>query len=495
MNPYFGDLHNHCGISYGHGPLEDALANAREQLDFVSVTGHAHWPDMPEPDERIGYIIDFHRKGFARIKALWPEMMATLIKTNREGKFVIFPGFEIHSCADGDRTVIFKDFKGDIIYADSIPDLYRKLPPDALSFPHHIGYELGARGINWATHDSKIEPLVELISMHGCSEGSENPRPFLHSMGPSDWENTVQYGLNRGHIFGFLGNTDHHSGFPGSYGHGATGVWAEALTREKIWEALLARRTWAVTGDRIIPHFFANGRPLGSVLPASEMERHFTCRVEAGGAIDCVDIIKNGNLFRRFSELDQVPAAPSDEVETLITLELGWGEKHKSSHWEVELELTSGEITRIEPRFRGLEVVSPVEKKYGAEHGYHTCHWEKTGDRKVRLEVESYGNPTNSTPTTQNFCLHVKMPPDAVIRARLNHVRETIPLARLLEGVYTGHLGLIDSPAYRFNRAPFKHEYDWSFDFTDRDSAPACYYLRVRQKNDQWAWCSPVWFR
>ena len=55
MNPYFGDLHNHCAISYGHGPLAAALANAREQLDFCSITGHAHWPDMPAPNERIQY--------------------------------------------------------------------------------------------------------------------------------------------------------------------------------------------------------------------------------------------------------------------------------------------------------------------------------------------------------------------------------------------------------------------------------------------------------
>ncbi len=47
LHAYYGDLHNHCGISYGHGSLEDALLNAREQLDFCSVTGHALWPDMP----------------------------------------------------------------------------------------------------------------------------------------------------------------------------------------------------------------------------------------------------------------------------------------------------------------------------------------------------------------------------------------------------------------------------------------------------------------
>jgi len=41
LRPLFGDLHNHCGISYGHGSLEDALANAREQLDFAEERGWA----------------------------------------------------------------------------------------------------------------------------------------------------------------------------------------------------------------------------------------------------------------------------------------------------------------------------------------------------------------------------------------------------------------------------------------------------------------------
>ncbi|MEN8716436.1 MAG: hypothetical protein ABF384_16095, partial [Verrucomicrobiales bacterium] len=49
LRPLYGDMHNHCGISYGHGSLEDAISNAEEQLDFVSITGHAHWPDMPDP--------------------------------------------------------------------------------------------------------------------------------------------------------------------------------------------------------------------------------------------------------------------------------------------------------------------------------------------------------------------------------------------------------------------------------------------------------------
>lgn len=65
-------------------------------LDFVSITGHVHWPDMPEPDSEIQYIIDFHRMGFAKLKQGWNRMMDTLRANNREGTFVIFPGFEVH---------------------------------------------------------------------------------------------------------------------------------------------------------------------------------------------------------------------------------------------------------------------------------------------------------------------------------------------------------------------------------------------------------------
>ena len=59
---YYGDIHNHCGISYGYGALEEALNNARERLDFCSVTGHANWPDMPNPTKNTRHIINFTKR-------------------------------------------------------------------------------------------------------------------------------------------------------------------------------------------------------------------------------------------------------------------------------------------------------------------------------------------------------------------------------------------------------------------------------------------------
>jgi len=72
---YWGDLHSHCSISYGHGTVEQAVARARQQLDFCSVTGHAFWPDMPTDRSRYADIIDYHRQGFDRLNRNWNELL------------------------------------------------------------------------------------------------------------------------------------------------------------------------------------------------------------------------------------------------------------------------------------------------------------------------------------------------------------------------------------------------------------------------------------
>jgi len=499
--PYFGDIHNHCGVSYAHGSLGDALRNAREQLDFVSVTGHAHWPDMPEGNERIQYIIDFHKEGFLKLKKGWGDYLQEVVERNIEGEFIIFPGFEIHFNSVGDRTIVYRDLDGEILYADSIEDLedrltsLREVGKDSMSFPHHIGYRTGTRGISWKSFNPAFTPVMELLSMHGCSEGSENTRPFLHSMGGSDWESTIQYGLAQGHVFGFLGNTDHHSAHPGSYGHGVSGVWAKELTREAIWEALYERRTYALTGDRMDLQFSINGNPMGSVM-ALVKKRACRIKLRAGGAIDCVDIVKNNRLAKRFSITD-IPKEPeTDEINTLLYLELGWGERNKEIHWKASIEIEGGTILRTEPRFRGLEVVSPAEGDDTAGHSYYRSNCQQVSDQVVEFETVTASNPNNSTNCSQGVCLELNLQRTGMIRLELNEQTFQFTAQQLLEGARTGHLGGIDSPAFRIHRLPAPHEWQWDLEFEDSmENDEDQYYVRVRQLNDQWAWSSPIFFK
>jgi len=497
LSPFYGDIHNHCGISYGHGPLADALANARERLDFVSITGHAHWPDMPEPNPRIQHIVDFHLEGFAKLKEGWGKMMDELKAANHEGEFVVFPAFEVHFCACGDRNILYKDLTGEILYPTSLDDLNRQLRElreqgiDTLAQPHHIGYKKGTRGIDWDSFDPEFAPLVELLSMHGCSEGSDNTHPFLHVMGPSDWEGTVQYGLSQGHVFGVTGGTDHHSAHPGSYGHGLTGVWAESNTREALWEAMYQRRTWAMTGDRIELDFSINSQPMGSVIPAAG-SRNIKLDVKAGGAIDYVDILKNNRLLKRVSECDVEATPVGDTVRTKLYLELGWGPRSRTHQWQAEFGISDGEILDVEPRFRGRQVVSPLEA-VNDDAGYYTAKLESREAQKVSFTALSEGTPNNFTNTSQGMCLEVDMPAAGNVYAILDGKRIEFPLRDLIAGARSNTMEGIESNAWRMHHAALPHELNYHVEFVDDDANQGdTYYARVRQKNDQWAWSSAI---
>ena len=77
----YGDIHNHCNISYAHGSLDDAIKNAALRLDFASITGHASWPDMDEHDPRIQHIVQFHQRGFAKLHNNWDNYLDRISHT------------------------------------------------------------------------------------------------------------------------------------------------------------------------------------------------------------------------------------------------------------------------------------------------------------------------------------------------------------------------------------------------------------------------------
>ena len=363
----------------------------------------------------------------------------------------------------------------------------------ALAFPHHIGYRQGARGINWDTFDRDLSPFVEMFSMHGCAETSENERSYLHSMGPVDGHSTMEWGLSLGHVFGVVGNTDHHSGFPGSWGHGRTGLYASGRDREAIWSALQARGTNALTGDST--HLLtAIGDTIqgGVIEPASSA----SLRIEAvaGGFIDTIDVVRNGRLFTRISPA--LMPAPIDAgnggIETVLHVELGWGARGKSHDWTGAIHLENGEILAVEPRFRGAEIVSPLE---GEDPG-HAVPKLEFGDGRATFAVRAEANPNNVTPATQGLALRLRVHDGSIVHAELSGKQISIPVARLFEGAVSGNLGPIDTPAYRFHGLPLPHQWQWHGDVplgavADGENIR----VRLRQANGQTAWTSPIFCR
>ena len=516
LNAFFGDIHNHCGISYGHGTLEDALHNAALRLDFVSVTGHAGWPDMDTNDASIAHIVDFHRKGFAKLKDGWRRYLDSLAAFETATGTIAFPGYEIHSCVHGDYTVIGRERELELLSDLTPRELRTRFSqsspadrlPDVLLFPHHIGYRQGARGINWESFQEAFSPVIEILSMHGMAEQDRTDKPFLHSMGPLQRRGTMAYGLEQGTRFGVLGNTDHHSGHPGSYGHGLTGVWANGRSREAIWNAFYARRTWAMTGDAVRLWFTVDGAPMGSVLPdagtGSPETRRVFVDVDSTSAIDYVELVADGR--RRFvwweplegakttAAGEESPALSGSSSEAIVELELGWGERGKPVLWEGEFLIEGASILETIPRFRGPEVVSPLDKSGGSAPSSPSS-WEavrrdpETGTEGVRFITGTWGNMTNSTPSTQGFALRIDNPAAAVVHLLLNGRDERFPVQQLLQGSVSGNLGPIDSPAFRC-RANAPRDYHWSFEA--RTASFRNCYTRVRLKNGHWAISSPV---
>jgi len=544
---YWGDLHAHSAASYGHGSPQRAIACAKLQLDFCSVTGHAFWPDMPDDRSRYAHIIDYHKAGFARCAENWPLLQQLAQAEEESGRFIPFLSYEWHSRAYGDHNVYFRDTDGPLVNGDSPTELAAKLAATGRAFmlvPHHIGYRQGYRGINWEHFSSEHSPLVEIFSMHGCSESDLAPYPSMHTMGPRDYRSTAEYGLKLGHRFGLIASTDHHAGFPGSYGDGRVGVWAEALTREALWDALQQRRTCAVTGDKIQALLQVNGAwPGTSIQDAQQLASPSPCdelyvEVVACDFVDYIEILRNERPVLRLSV--PTPAAPAAQtaveavevvaaaaavatataatatataatvtamaaeatglanmdgraaIEAKVRIEWGWAAKEDKIPIEASLTLQGGELLDIEPCFRGEAVLSPDDSFAGEERVPHNIHHQD--DRSCSWSSFAVANPSPRQAGTQAVIATVRMKPADKFKLQMNGVTLTPTMRELLEGSISQPLRGYRSEAVRIHKAVPKAAYSISWQ-GKLPAAPGTtwYRLRVAQRNGQWAWTTPIW--
>jgi hypothetical protein len=299
----------------------------------------------------------------------------------------------------------------------------------------------------------------------------------------------VRYGLNR-QKFGFLGNTDHHSGYPGSYGHGRSAVYAPENSRDALWNAIHARRTNALTGDRTHLFFTLGDMAQGGTIAAGG-NAPLELEAVGGGHIDYIDIIRNGDVVSRITpDLGPAPmVAANGSMETILVLELGWGARGKSHDWKGSLDLVGGEILSVEPRLRGSEVVSPLE---GEADAVDDNRVDLLGNR-IEFSIRSVSNPNNMTATTQAIAARIRILPDTSLRLILDGQTFEVTTERLLSGALSGNLGAIDSPAFRLHPLPRPHQWQWRGSIDVEPLAKGGWlYARMRQANGQWTWASPV---
>ena len=497
MPVYWGDIHSHCGITYGYGSQKNALARAAGHLDFCAITGHAMWPDIVPRNEETAFVIDFHRAGFQKLHDRWEAVRAEIAAANSE-HLVTFQAYEMHSSQYGDHHIVSPD--------DALPLLYRRSPAalreavgvPALTVAHHIGYPPGYRGIDWDLFDERVTPLVEVCSKHGCAMSETAPYPYYHDMGPRDIRHTVYEGLRRGFHFGFTGSTDHHAGYPGSYGDGKMAVLASEKTRAAIWEAMLARRTYAVTGDRIGCHFTVNGAPMGSILPAAA-ERRVSWSVEACYPLNKIVLYKNLRPIQVMCG-ESLPGRSQETGRYKFRVELGWGSSDELFRWDCAVSVKGGTLTGAEPCFRGRSVLAPSDTDTSGRD------WVNDIPNKIlsltpeqcRWQCFTVKNPSPLHPLTDAVIFELEGSPETAVTVEINGKTIETTVAALLEGGCAGEVRSWHSQAWKIHPAIPASQYCVRGELTDAPSSGEgedFYHLEVSQLNNQWAFVTPVWIQ
>jgi hypothetical protein len=500
LKVFLGDIHNHCNLTYGHGDMRDAFEAAKQQLDFVSVTPHAMWPDIPRlSDPSLKWVFDYHTNAFKRLRnGGYDKYLAMTKEYNKENSFVTFVSYECHSMQHGDHVVLNHDLDAPLVECTSVEDLKMKLKDKkAFVTPHHMGYQTGYRGYNWDFFtEGQQTPFVEMFSRHGLAESDFGDYPYLHDMGPKIFEGTVQYGLNKGHKFGIMGSTDQHAGYPGSYGDGRIALMAPSLTREALWEAMQNRSMYCVTGDKILVDFRINDAPMGSIIKGGQ--RKIYINVEAESLIDYVDIIKNGKCIARLNG-PHTPVVPDgSSVRAKLRVNFGWNRVEEPVRWDGNLQISEGIIHRVTPCFRGAGFTSPQQSKLDNEADTYVTKVNKVlsaSDRRTDLELYSSKNPNTTTPSYQGVILDATMPKSAKLSASFNGKHFEHSLDELLGGTQAHFMREWLSESIQFVRAVPEAGFLLEHYMTDNQAEHDTdyYYARVRQRDGQWAWSSPVW--
>lgn len=492
MKLLWGDLHNHCGITYGFGSLENAVKAAGSQLDFCAFTGHAMWPDMYEKNEDTDFIVSFHEEGFRKLKNNWEKVRRIVAEANSED-LVTFQGYEMHSCRYGDHHIISMDDHLPLIDRNSPEELMRDCGCQAMVIPHHIGYTPGYRGINWDEFDESISPVIEVYSKHGCAMSENAPFPYYHNMGPRDSRNTVYEGIKRGYRFGFAGSTDHHAGFPGSYGDGLVAVLAEEKNRESIFEALKARRTYAVTGDKIGCMFTVNGRPMGAETRGNV--RSIVYDVTTDYWLDKIIIYKNlAPLHILNGEMCRYSAS---QGKYKIRVEMGWGDSQELFTWNGSIKVTGGELTGHKTYFRGRNVLAPsADEQYDSSTVNEICNSVlAVSGQQTDWQCQTVKNKSTLHACTDHIVFEVEGNLATLVSIQVNGMAETHTIRELLDAGYTHHVKPYHSHAFKVHTAIPETQYRFHMEIQDGEKEKACdvYHLEVFQKNGHCAFVSPIY--
>lgn len=500
--PLWADLHNHNDVGYGTGSLERALAIAQQRLDVWAFTAHGYWFDMPGNADDPA--VKRHMAGFRRVRDLWPTVLATFEGASHPGRFIAMAGFEWHSTNYGDLHVLVPDRLAELPEGAMLPAELRSWARqnNALLIPHHLAYPPGARGVNWDEIDDELSPVAEVFSEHGASEGDDIPWPMDgHSMSPRSTLNTWREGLRRGLRLGAVASTDNHEGCPGAYSEGLTGLWAKEFNQKAVLQALRQRRCFAVTGDRIVLDWSCLDAPMGATTELRGTVLPVRCHVVCWDELDCIDLFLNGCLWKRWTpgvNLAPVTAQPQAVQRVVLRERWGWGRMGETNvhHWEGYTRVIGGQILATMP---GFASVPPGGGSDGAmtRMAENEISWSSRTSRSYPQPYDQIALEIEGTPDTRLYTV-ISCQSDSG-QWRRECVTTLGELALASREVHMAAPPL--SPTFQWTRALPRRtcvaEVIDNLSLPDDRAAekPLYLYMRVRQRNGQMAWTSPIWLQ
>lgn len=322
---YWGEMHSHSNLSFDvRERVDEDSSPARcykyardvNRLDFAALADHNFF-------RKLGngiFLGRFDEKGkmcghTALSESEWREAKKIASEYNLPGKFIAFSGYEFRSEHDGDVCIYFKDDNADnfldhtTMGKDDLEDLYKFHEEDEIMAVPHLMLR------PWRLYPNTPQmPLIEIFSIFGCFEYEGNP---LQREGRNLKGCSVQDYLIKGYRFGFNAGSDDHEGYPGIMG--ITGVLAEKLDRDSLWNAFMNRNTYATTGARIYLDFRINDQIMGSEIALSNEDHKRKIKVSCAGVekIKKVEILRNnevicereggaGEISFEFDDLDEI---------------------------------------------------------------------------------------------------------------------------------------------------------------------------------------------
>jgi len=493
MNLYFGDIHNHCGITYGYGSLENALTVAREQLDFCSITGHAMWPDIPKKTPKTSFLVDFHEKGFNNLYENWDYVKKTIKAANKKNDFITFQSYEMHSSKYGDYHVLSTDDTLPLIYSKNPSSLYSDLKTyNKIIIPHHVAYTPSYRGIYWDTFDNKKSPVVEVFSKHGCSISNTSKYNYYHTMGPRDSRNTIYEGLKKGNSFSFIASSDHHAGYPGSHGDGRMVVLAKNKTRKDIFNAILKGNTYAITGDKIKCEFTVNNSCFGSKITSKSINELYL-NIIACDYIEKIIVYKNLKPYKCIYYEDFV-SNNKNYKKYKLRIEYGWGKNIIGFPWQGEIQISDGNIIDVETCFKGRNILAP-NKEDNYNNSINAINNKITNKtiNSFNFISSTVKNPSPLHSLTNAIIIEIEGNIDTLISLKLNDKDICLSLKELINNNISYHLDEYNSEAFVLSCIEeefYSYNNTW-LDSTESDEK-GFYHVEISQKNGQMAWISSV---